>query len=125
MNTFDTALPVTITAGDEAFGSELVVTAEPAPAEPDIGLRSAGHIIHDMRLEVTPELLGALSRYLEQSFRLRVDGYGSVVIGFSLEELTMENGTIPLECDALATEVNTCLSEPPDPDDGPVVRWTA
>ena len=125
MPPFDTALPVTITAGDEAFGSELVVTAEPVPAEPDIGAMSAGHIIHDMRLEVTPELLCALSRYLEQSFRLRVDGHGAVVIGFSLEELTIERGYLPLESDALATEVDACLAEPPDPDDGPVVRWTA
>ena len=114
MNTFDTALPVTITAGDDAFGSELVVTAEPAPAEPDIGLRSAGHIIHDMRLEVTPELLRTLYRYLEQSFRLRVDGHGSVLIGFSLEDLTIENGYLPLESDALATEVDACLAERPD-----------
>ena len=123
MNTFDTALPVTITAGDDAFGSELVVTAEPTPAEPDIGVMSAGYIIHDMRLEVTPELLCALSRYLEQPFRLRVDGHGAVVIGFSLEELTIERGYLPLESDALATEVNACLAEPSD--DGPVVRRTA
>lgn len=123
MNTFDTALPVTITAGGEAFGSELVVTAEPAPAEPDIGLMSAGHIIHDMQLEVTPELLGALSRYLEHTFRLRVDGYGSVVIGFSLEDLTIERGYIPLDSELLATEVDACLTEPSD--DGSVVRRTA
>ena len=123
MTPFDSALPVTITAGDDAFGSELVVTAEPAPAEPDIGVMSAGYTIHDMRLEVTPELLGALSQYIEQPFRLRVDGHGSVVIGFSLEELTIERGYIPLECDALAAEVNACLAEPSD--DGPVVRRTA
>ena len=123
MTSFDTALPVTITAGDEAFGSELVVTAEPTPAEPDIGVMSAGYIIHDMRLEVTPELLCALSRYLEQPFRLRVDGHGAVVIGFSLEDLTIERGYLPLESDALAAEVDACLTEPSD--DGPVIWRTA
>ena len=114
MTPFDSALPVTITAGDDAFGSELLVTAEPVLAEPEVGMMTAGYIIHDMRLEVTPELLCALSRYLEQPLRLRVDGYGSVVIGFSLEELTIERGYIPLECDALATEVDACLAERPD-----------
>ena len=111
MTTFHTALSVTITAGGDAFGSELLVTAEPAPAEPDVGMMTAGHIIHDMRIEVTPELLGALSRYIEDTLRLCVDGHGAVPIGFSLETLNIDNGYLPLDSEALAAEVDACLAE--------------
>ena len=110
MNTFDTALPVTITAGDEAFGSELLVSVEIQPAEPDVGVISEGYVVMSVLLEVTAEFLVALGHHNEEDFRFAVNSRGYAFIGFSLEDITIDKGMMPLESKLLEQEINEYLA---------------